>query len=68
MSNAKSFTVTDRKGVVVGTWTRGEVFNLRAGDTITFNSGIPTFRGKVLNLPVEVQTKLVNAKRVKVTA
>lgn len=69
MTNFKSLRVTDRKGVVVGTWKRGEVFTLRVGDRITVNTnGTPFFNGKLLNLSTEVQTKLVNARRVVVEA
>jgi len=67
MSYAKSLRVLDRRGVVVGTWVRGEVFTVRAGESISINpSGVPTFRGKVLNLPSDVQRKLVVARRVSV--
>lgn len=67
MSNPKSLRILDRKGIVVGTWVRGEVFNLRAGDRITFNpSGVPMYRGKILNLSADVQNRLVVARRVSV--
>lgn len=57
--------VISRSPVVVGTWVRGEVFSLRSGDSISVNpSGIPMYKGKVLNLPAEVQRKLVVARRV----
>jgi len=65
MSSVSSLYVTDRKGVVVGSWKRGEVFAVRSGDSIAINpSGIATYRGVVLNLSAEVRQKLVAARRV----
>jgi hypothetical protein len=65
MSSASSLYVTDRKGVVVGSWKRGEVFTVLSGDSIIINSsGIATYKGVVLNLPVNVRQKLVAARRV----
>lgn len=65
----KILLVTDTRGIVVGTWKRGETFTVRLGDQITFNTnGAPTFRGKLLNLPSTVTEKLITSKRVKVMA
>jgi hypothetical protein len=67
MSLTSSLLVIDPAGIVVGTWKRGEVLSLKKGDRIDRNSmGVPKVNGKLLNLPTEVQNKLIVHGRVKV--
>jgi hypothetical protein len=62
MSVAKSLRCIDRS-IPVGTWKRGEVFELRNGDVITSYGGPYIFRGKVLNLTDEIVDRLLAKKR-----
>ena len=56
--------VMDRKGIVVGTWTRGETFTALPNDVIEVNGmGVAKFKGKILNLPAEMRSKLLASKR-----
>ena len=65
MSFTKSLRVTDRKGVVLASWKVGDVFVAPSGSRITINaSGVATFNGKVLNLPLSVREALVARQRV----
>lgn len=57
--------VVSRKPVIVAGWKPGQVFALRGGDRIAVNStGIASYRGVLLNLPMSVREKLVVAQRV----
>jgi hypothetical protein len=51
------------RSIPVGTWKRGEIFELRNGDKITSNGGPYIFRGKVLNLTDEIVDRLLAKKR-----
>lgn len=59
-------TVSDRKGIVVSSWTRGDVFTLKVGERIKVNpNGAWVAAGKVLNVPADVQSKLLAHGRVR---
>ena len=65
MNNNSILSITDRKGVVVGTWKRGETFLLRCGDHIKLNNmGVASYNGKLLNLPMAVREALIKHGRI----
>ncbi len=65
MSLTKSLRVTDPRGIVIASWKVGDVFTAPRGSRITINaSGVATFNGKVLNLPLNVRESLVARQRV----
>lgn len=65
MSHASSLYVTDRKGIHVSGWKRGQEFIFKAGESIPLNSsGVAIYKGVILNLSAEVREKLVRSQRV----
>lgn len=62
----QTLIVTDPKGVSVSTWKPGEGFIVARGERIERNaSGQTKANGKLLNLPAELQNKLLVAQRVR---
>lgn len=60
-----TFTVTDRKGIVVSTWKKGSDFTLKAGDQVEQNrTGQFLHQGKVLAITTQVVEKLKVAGRI----
>ena len=60
-------SVIDNKGIVLGTWKPGKVVALKRGDRIDVtNMGAWKVTGELLNVPKEMQDRLVAKGRVAV--
>ena len=65
---AATMTVLDPKGIVVGFWNK-EVRTLDRGTTIVRGPmGACLVDGKLLNLPMDIQNKLIAKQRVAIVA